>query len=482
MAGRRYDLVVVGMGSGGMSAAEFAASLKLRVAVVERDRVGGDCLWTGCVPSKSLLASAKAAHTMRTADRYGLPSVDPEIDTSAVWKRVRAVQRSIAESDDSAERFRELGVEVVFGTARLVGPHRVVVADADGGTRRLDTRFVLLCTGSEPAVPDVAGLREAGFLTNDSVFDLERAPASVAFVGGGPIAVELAQALRRLGLGVTVLQKGPGILPRDEPELAAAVARRLRDEGVELVLGATVERVTAGGGTKRVHARVGGEDRAFEAEEVLVATGRRPDTAGLGLEALGIRTGGKGIEVDDRMRTSVPSVYAAGDVVGRELFTHAAGHQAVRAVRDMFFPGRGRPAELVPWCTFTDPELAHAGLTSAEARQKHGDGVRVWRWGLDHSDRARAEAAPEGAVVVVTAGSGRIVGAHVLAPAAGEVVHELALAVKENLSLPQLAGLVHVYPTVATAIGNLAAEAAYEGARRYRWTMPLARLTRAFGR
>lgn len=481
---RRYDLVVVGAGSGGMSAAEFAATLGLKVALVERERVGGDCLWTGCVPSKALLAAAKAAHAMRTADRFGLPAVDPEVDTEAVWERVRAVQRSIAGTDDSPERFRALGVDVVAGAARLVGPHRVAVAGADGGPeRRLDARFVLLCPGSRPAVPDVAGLAEAGFLTNDTVFELERAPASVVFVGGGPIAVELAQALRRLGLGVTVLQKGPTVLPRDEPELAGALARVLRDEGVEVVTGAAVEAVAAAGGAKRVRARVGGEVRTFEAEEVLVATGRRPDVAGLGLEAQGVAVGERGIEVDDRMRTAVPSVYAAGDAVGRELFTHAAGHQAVRAVRDMFFPGRGRPARLVPWCTFTDPELASAGLTFADARRAHGGSARAWRFGLDHSDRARAEAAPEGAVVVVTAGrEGRIVGAHVLAPAAGEVVHELALAIEKGMTLPELAGLVHVYPTVATAVGQLAAGAAYERARRYRWAMPLARLAHALGR
>jgi pyruvate/2-oxoglutarate dehydrogenase complex dihydrolipoamide dehydrogenase (E3) component len=460
----RYDLVIVGMGSGGMVAAEFAATLGVRVAVVERGRVGGDCLWTGCVPSKALLASAKAAHTMRTADRWGLPSVDPEIDTEAVWKRIRAVQHAIATTDDDPDRFRRLGVDVVRGTARLAGPNRV---DVDG--RRLGARFVLLCTGSRPAEPPVDGLAAAGYLTSETVFELDRAPAGLVMIGGGPIAVELAQGLNRLGVRTTVLQRGPGILPRDEPELVRALADVLTGEGVDLRLGVDVRAVTVEGGRKVVHGTEGGREATWSAEELFLAVGRSPNVEGLGLDDLGVATGARGVLVDERMRTNLPWLYAAGDVAGRFLFTHAAGYEAVRAVRDMFFPGKGKVGDLVPWCTFTDPELAHAGLTSAEARERHGDRhVDVRRLALSHSDRARAEGHTEGAVVVVTA-KGRVVGAHVLAPAAGEVVHELALAVRKGMRLADVAALVHVYPTLATSVGQLAAEAAFESARRYRW-------------
>jgi pyruvate/2-oxoglutarate dehydrogenase complex dihydrolipoamide dehydrogenase (E3) component len=285
----------------------------------------------------------------------------------------------------------------------------------------------------------------------------------------------LAQALHRLGVGVTVLEKMDAILTREEPALVAVLARLLAEEGLEVHTGVGIERVTLEGGTKVVHATQAGQRRRWEAQELLVAVGRTPNLDGLGLAEVGVETSARGIVVDDRMRSSVPSVYAAGDVAGRFLFTHSAGHEAVRAVRDMFFPGRGRVADLVPWCTFTDPELAHAGMTTAEARDGHGDDVEVHRLDLAHSDRARAEGHPEGAIVVVTA-KGVVVGAHVLAPAAGELIGELALAVHRGMKLSDLASLIHVYPTLSTSIGQIAAEAAYAGARRFAWTVTAGRM------
>lgn len=462
----RYDLVIVGMGSGGMVGAEFAATIGLRVAVVERGRVGGDCLWTGCVPSKALLASAKAAHILREAGTYGLPSVDPlEIDTSLVWKRIRAIQAEVAGTDDSPARYEAMGVEIITGQARIAGPNTVEVVDRD---LRLETRVILICTGSRPLTPPIDGLKEAGFLTSESVFEIEEAPRSVVMIGGGPIAIELAQAFTRLGIRTTVLQKGPGILPRDEPDLVATLTRKLREEGVDLRVNVETERVAVSDGRKIVFGAEAGEPARWEAEQLLVAVGRRPNVEGLGLEDAGVTVGRRGIEVDERMRTSVPSIYAAGDVAGRFLFTHSAAYEAVRAIRDAFYPGKGKVTGFVPWCTFTDPELAHAGLTVAEAEKKHGDDVDVWRMSLAHSDRARADGAPEGCIVVVTA-KGRVVGAHILAPSAGEMIHELAVAINEGMKLAELASLIHVYPTLSTGIGQLAGEAAFEGAKRLRW-------------
>ena len=469
--GRRYDLVIVGMGSGGMVAAGFAASLGLAVAVVERGRVGGDCLWTGCVPSKALLASAKVAHHLRTADRWGLPSSSPQIDTSLVWERIRAVQQGIAATDDSPDRFRREGVEIVAGTARLTGPHTVEV---DG--RVLPTRFVLLCTGSRPAVPPVPGLAEAGHLTSENVFDLERAPARVVAIGGGPIVVELAQGLNRLGVAVTVLQRGPRILVREEPALVDVLAGRLAAEGVDIRVGVVVEQVRLEGGGKVVVGTEGGRPARWESDEILVGVGRRPNVEELGLEQAGVAVGERGIEVDDRMRTSVASVYAAGDVAGRYLFTHSAAHEALRAVRDMFFPGRGTVSDLVPWCTFSDPELAHVGLTEAEARQRYGDRVTVRRFDLAHSDRARADGDAEGGIIAVAGPGGRLVGAHILAGHAGDMIHEMALLIDRRGRLSDLSGLIHVYPTLSTSIGQLAAEATFESARRFRWIAKLSRL------
>jgi pyruvate/2-oxoglutarate dehydrogenase complex dihydrolipoamide dehydrogenase (E3) component len=457
----RYDLVIVGMGSGGMVAAEFAASLDLKVAVVERDRVGGDCLWTGCVPSKALLASAKAAHAMRAAGSYGIASVQPAVDGAAVWSRIRAVQSRIAQADDNPERFRELGAELVFGGARLVSPTEVEVE----GHGVLRTRYVLLCTGSRPAVPPLEGLTEAGFVTSETLWGLQQAPASVVAVGGGPIAVELSQALQRLGTSTTLLQRGEGILPRDEPELSRLLADRLRAEGVQLELGVEPERVTVEDGAKVVHAR----GRSWSGERILLGTGRVPNTDGLGLEEVGIEVGPRGVAVDGAYRTSAKTVYAIGDLAGRHLFTHSAGYEAARAVRNMFVPGRQKSDFTVPWCTFTDPELAHVGLTSGQAAAQHGERkVRTWRLGLDHNDRARADSADEGVILIVTA-KDRIVGAHALAPSAGELIHELTLAVYKRLKLTELARVVHIYPTLAIGVQQLAAEASYERARRYRW-------------
>lgn len=457
----RYDLIIVGMGSAGMVAAEFAATLGVKVACAERDRVGGDCLWTGCVPSKALLASAKAAHTMRDAAAFGLPAVArTELDTGQVWARIAAIQGAIAAADDNADRFRALGADVLEGAARLTSPTTVRV-----GEHEHVTRFVLLATGSRPALPSIDGLAAARPLTSERIFTLDRAPRSVVMLGAGPVCIELAQGLARLGVQATVLQRGPRILAREEPELAERLLARLRAEGVEVLTGIDADRVSVGAAAKTVHA----DRRSWSAEEIFVGTGREPNVEGLGLAEAGVTLGPDGVVVDGALRTAVRSIYAAGDVAGRHRFTHAAGYEAARAVRNMFFPGsNGRPY-LVPACTFTDPELAHAGLTEGQARAEHGErAVRVWRRDLAHSDRARTDSAADGELRIVTA-KGRIVGAHVLAPNAGELIGELALAIDRGLKLTDLATVIHVYPTIALAIQQLAGEASYASARRYRW-------------
>jgi pyruvate/2-oxoglutarate dehydrogenase complex dihydrolipoamide dehydrogenase (E3) component len=466
---RDYDLVIVGMGSAGLVAAEFAARvLGLKVAAVERERLGGDCLWTGCVPSKVVLASAKRAHAMRTAGRLGLPPVDPRIDTSAVWRRIRSVQDEIAASDDDPRRYEQMGVEVLFGTARLRDRHTVEV---DG--RRLDTRFVLLSTGSRTRVPDIAGVAVVGYVSSETVFGLERMPSSVLFIGGGPTAVEMAQAMRRLGAEVTVLEQRERLMFRDEPELTETLTRLLRHEGVDVRLGVQLEHATRANGSKVLHGTEAGVRRTWTAQEIFVATGREPVVDGLDLHRAGVNVGSEGLELDARLRTTASSVYAAGDITGSSFFTHSAAHEAVTAVRNMFFPGRQRMAEHVPWCTFTEPELAHAGLTIAEATDRYGERrVEVGRIDLTRSDRARAEGSTEGRLVLVAA-RGRLVGAHVLAPNAGELIHELWLAIRLKLKLRRLAETVHVYPTISTSVAQLSAEAAFDVARRFRWMVRL---------
>ncbi len=468
-----YDLVIVGLGSAGLTAAEFAAGLGLRVAAVDRGRLGGDCLWTGCVPSKALLASARTAHTMRTAHRVGITPVEPQIDLATVWRRLRAVQAEIALTDDNPLRYREMGVELFTGHARLSGATEVTVQPEHGEAVVLTTRFVLLCTGSRPHVPPIDGLLPEHVLTSENLFALSQPPESMAIIGGGPMGVEMAQALRRLGVEVTILQRARHLLPREEPALVERLTELLVDEGVVVHCSADVRRIEAApDGTFVVHATVGDDGTKVEVPVggVLIAAGRRASTDELGLEELGIELTPRGVQVDERSRTSIRSVYAAGDLAGRRLLSNSAGHEAVKAVRDMFFPGKGSVGAVVPSCVFTDPELASVGLTVDAAEHLYGNDTDVFRIDLTHNDRARAEAHADGAVMVVTA-KGRIVGAHVLAPAAGEMIHELSLAVHREMRLDELADSVHVYPTLSSSIGQLATESAYERAQRLRWLM-----------
>lgn len=472
---KTYDLVVIGLGSGGTLAATFAArDLGLSVAAVERGRIGGDCLWTGCVPSKALIASARVAHTVRSSHHFGITVPEPEIDLDAVWGRIKTVQAAIAATDDSPDHFRDVGVDLFEGTARVTGYTEVTV-DTDDGEVELTTRFVLVCTGSRPAIPPVPGLAEVPLITSENLFELDRPPASLVMIGGGPIATELAQAMVRLGVPTTVLEMAHRLVPRDEPELAERLGMILMSEGVDLHLSTAAISVTAGGDGVVVET----DDGEFTAAGVLVATGRRANVEALGLDHFGIPVGPEGASVDGRSRTLVPNIYVVGDAAAdRPRFTHSAAHDAILAVRDMFFPGRGQSASLVPWCTFTDPELAHVGLTAAEARERHGSrAVTVHRHELAHNDRARADGTTGGTIMIVTV-KDRIVGAHALAPSAGELIHELALAVRFGVGIDELSDLVHIYPTLSTGIGQLAGERSFSTGRKYR---ALAKLSRWLG-
>lgn len=465
------DLIVVGLGPAGRAAVGFAAGLGVKVAAVEHSRPGGDSLWSGGVPSTAVIASARAAHVMRTADRLGIRSVEPQIDLTTVWRRARAVQADIARTANDPQSIVDLGVELLHGSARLTAPNEVTVARPDGSTRTISTRFVLLCTGSRPHIPAIDGLADGPFLTSDDLFTIDAPPPSLAIIGGGAMGTEMAQALTRLGVHVVVFERLPTLLADEEPGLVERLTEVLVDEGVRVHCSADVRRVEHHpDGTCTVHAIVGDEAHSIREQVagVLVAAGRDPRVADLGLETVGIGTTARGVEVDDRGRTAARTVYAAGDIVGARRVSNGAAFDAVQAVRDMFFPGKGDTARSVPWCVFTDPELARIGLTVAEAEDEYGADTDVWFTELSTNDRARTEARTEGAVMVVTV-KDKVVGAHVLAPAAGEMVHELALAVREGVRIDQLAGLVHAYPTFAAAVGGLATEAAFERAHRLKW-------------
>ena len=452
-----YDLLIIGAGSAGMAAAEIAPRMGARVALVERDRIGGDCLWTGCVPSKALIASARLAHGMRSASALGLPSADVAIDTAPVMDRVRRVQREIADTSDSPGHFEELGVTVLTGEAHLRDAHSAVV---DG--RAVSSRYILLATGSRPAVPPIDGLSEAGYLTSETLFTLERLPSSMIVIGGGPIAVEMAQAMRRLGVVVTMLEALPSILSREEPALSDRVRAILECEGVSVGTGVKVERVTRSGGVKTVAGKLAGNEHSWRADEILVATGRAPNVDSLSLDVAGVTHTKNGITVDERLRTSFSSVYAAGDVAGRFLFTHSAVSEATTALRNMFYPGSKPAATAVPWTTFTDPELGHAGVTSEDAAKSLGPGnVLVFGQSLSESDRARAEG-ENGEIVLVTDTKYRLLGAHVLATGAGDMMGSFADAIARRARLtPDFANAIQVYPTTSFSISQAAGQATY---------------------
>ncbi len=441
----RYNLVVVGAGSGGLVVAAGGATLGARVALVEKHALppapaggtpvramGGDCLHWGCVPSKALLAAAKAAEGARRAGRFAIRGV----------------------SDPGPQ---DLGVDVLIGEGRLVSPHEVAV----GGTT-VRGRHVVLATGSREKIPDVPGLAEAGFLTNETVFSLRELPRRLLVIGAGPVGVEFAQAFRRLGAAVTIVCSSPHVCPKEDADAAAVLAQRLRDEGVVIHEGATESGVAVRGGSKVVTV-VGKDGAAFDVEvdEILVAAGRRPNVEGLGLESVGVRTGRKGIEIDARCRTSVPSVWAIGDVAGPYLFTHWASHQAGIVLRNTLAPvALARyDAGSVPWVTYTEPEIARVGLGEDQARAR-GVPHRVFRASFAHNDRALCEGSGgEHFAKVLVDGKGRILGATIVHPHAGELLGEIVLAKKNGLPLSALGSVIHAYPTLSEIHGALAREA-----------------------
>lgn len=446
----KVDICVIGAGSGGLSVAAGAAMLGVPVALIERGKMGGDCLNYGCVPSKALLAAAKAAETVRRGARFGLVPHEPEID----WERVRGHVHGVIDDiapHDSVARFEGLGVHVIAAQARFTGPTQVSAGDVT-----IDARRVVIAAGSSPLVPPVPGLAEVPYLTNETIFDLDRRPEHLIVMGGGPIGLELAQAHRRLGAKVTVVEMFE-VLGRDDRELARVVATRLRREGVEILEETQISAVERTASGVAVSAEgVGGEHR-IEGSHLLVAAGRRPNVDGLDLDVAGIRHTPQGIDVDARLRTSNRKVYAIGDIAGGLQFTHVAGHHASIVVRNALFRLPAKyDATKVPRVTYTDPELAQVGLDEREARAAHGD-IRVLRWSLAENDRARTEREEDGLVKAVTDRRGRILGASIVGPHAGETIQPWVLAIGKGMKIGAMQGLIAPYPTFGEASVRAAA-------------------------
>jgi len=447
----RYNLVVIGAGPAGLVAAAGAAGLGARVALIERQWLGGDCLIAGCVPSKALLSAARAAAQVRDAARFGI-HVPPgtQVDFPAIMQRMRRLRAELAPAD-SAERLRRLGVDVFFGQAEFTGPDTLRV-----GPHALRFSRAVIATGARPARPPIPGLEQAGYLTNETVFALTSLPRRLAVIGAGPIGCELAQAFARFGSKVHLVEARHGILPRDDRGGAEIVQRALVRDGVELLCCGQQLEITSAGREKRLSVHAHGQQASVTVDEILVATGRTPNLEGLELDLAGVRHAATGVLVNDRLQTSNRRVFAAGDVCTPLKFTHAADALARIVLRNALFPGRARASTLtVPWCTYTDPEIAHVGLSEEDAARR-GIATHTFVQPLGEIDRAVLDDQAEGVVkVLVRRGTDRILGATVVASHAGEMISEVTLAMEGGLGLNTISRTIHPYPTQAEAMKKI---------------------------
>ncbi len=466
----RYDLTIIGGGSAGLVLAVAGAKLGKKTALIEKHRLGGDCLWTGCVPSKALLKAAKVAHNMRNGDKYGIPSVETKPDFQEVLNYVRSTQNHIEEEHDNPERFREMGVDVIFGDGHFDSSDTFVVEDRENvTTRSLNSKKFLISTGSRPLVPAISGLDSCDYLDSENVWELTELPQRLLVVGAGPIGIELGQAFHRLGSEVTVAQRSNRILNKEDLDVSEKMFDYLSAEGINIRLNTGIDVVEKHNdeitvtyvGTKHDE-NAGNQKQTFD--KILIATGRAPNVEGLGLDKIGVQIGKSGIVVNKRLQTHVKNIYAAGDVIGHYLFTHVAAFQAQLLIKNLLLPFRQKiNYAVVPWTTFCDPEVARCGLTEDEAREKYGD-VDVFRLEQSDVDRAVADGETQGFTkVIASRWRGKILGVHIIGTNAGEVLHEYVLAMQEGIPLRKLSGMIHVYPTYATSVWRVAAKWISEG-------------------
>lgn len=436
------DICVIGAGSGGLSVAAGAVQMGAKVVLIEKGKMGGDCLNTGCVPSKALLAAGHAAENARSASRFGVSTGPVEIDFGRAIDHVHSVISGIA-PHDSVERFEELGCTVIQAEARFTGPAEVVA----GETTIKAKRFVI-ATGSRAAVPPIPGLESVCYLTNETIFENRVRPDHLIIIGGGPIGLEMAQAHHQLGAKVTVIEMGT-ILPKDDPDLVAVVRDRIKADGISLYEHAKTKEVLEVNDQIRAVIEHEGIEITLEGSHLLLAAGRKPNVENLGLKDAGIDRSEQGISVDARLRTSNHKVFAIGDVTGGLQFTHMAGYDAGIVIRNALFR---LPAKVdhsaVPWVTYTNPELAQVGLTEMAARKKFGDDIRVVTWDYAENDRARAEADTTGFIKVTTTRKGRILGAAIVGRQAGELIGVWSLAISKKMKIGAIAGMIAPYPTL----------------------------------
>ncbi len=438
----KVDLCIIGAGSGGLSVAAGAVQMGASVVLIEKHKMGGDCLNYGCVPSKALLAAGKHAHAHRSGEAFGIASHEAEVDFPAVMDHVASVIAAIA-PHDSVERFEGLGCTVIQDAARFTGPRTV-----EAGGKTIEARRIVIATGSSPFVPPMSGLEDTPYFTNETIFENRTRPLRLIVIGGGPIGLEMAQSHMRLGSEVVVLE-GETALCKDDPEITAIALKRLRAEGLDLREGAMVERVEKTADGVRVHLSDG---EMVEGSHLLMAVGRKPNVDGLDLEKAGVKYSRRGIEVNDKLLTSNKKVFAIGDVTGGLQFTHVAGYHAGVVIRNALFQMFWAKASTahIPWVTYIDPEVAQVGLTEAQASSKFGAKAQTLRWSLEENDRAQAERETEGLVKVVLNGS-KIVGASIVGKGAGEMIQVWAYAIANGQKIGSIAGYVAPYPTYGEA-------------------------------
>ncbi len=452
----RFDrnLVVIGAGSAGLVTAYIAAAVKAKVTLVEKQRMGGDCLNTGCVPSKALIRSAKLLSHIRRAPQFGIAEANANFNFADIMERVQRVVRTV-EPHDSVERYTGLGVECLQGEAKIVSPYQVDIALADGSGRSLTTRAIVIAAGARPFVPPIQGIEEVGYHTSDDIWELRQLPRRLVVLGGGPIGCELAQCFARLGSQVTQVEMLPRLMMREDPDVSELVAQRFREEGVSVLVNHKAKRFLVEKGEKILLAEHGGQTVAIAFDALLCAVGRVANTRGYGLEELGVPlTQARTVETNEYLQTLYPNIYACGDVAGPYQFTHTAAHQAWYAsVNALFGSFRKFKADysVIPWCTFTEPEVARVGLNETEAKEKKIP-YELTVYPIDDLDRAIADEEAHGMVKVLTVpGKDKILGVTIVGEHAGDLIAEYVFAMKHGLGLNKILGTIHIYPTLAEA-------------------------------
>ena len=445
-----FDVVVIGGGAAGLTSAGIAANFGAKTMMIEKEKLGGDCTWTGCVPSKVLLKAGKVAQNIREAGKYGLVDSEPEINFKKVIEHVHTIRQDIYEDADSPEKFEDMGIEVVHGEASFIDNHTIQIKSKAGEHINVSSRYFFICAGASAYVPPIEGIDQVDYLTNDSLFEIEKLPEELIVIGAGPIGTEMAQAMNRLGSSVTVVDMADRILTNDDPELTTILKQRLQSEGIKYELSADVNDVQQEGGKVAVSVNINGKSKKITGTDLLIATGRRANVESLNLKAAGVKHSQNGIEVDEKCRTNIPHIYACGDVTGEYQFTHMSEHMAKVAATNALlkFPMK-IDRKHVPWVTYTDPELGHVGATEKQLKRENTE-YETYQFPFSKIDRALTESKGEGLIkVFAKKWNGKILGASIVGENAGEMISEYAVAMKNGVTLRNLADTIHPYPTYA---------------------------------